>query len=359
MKRYILLLSVITLTILFGCRDFQPEIVVDNYINFLDLSEEQEKVIKPQLEDIHNKVHQYFAEVNSKKKESKMISKKEGLRLKINLMESISPVVNSIMESLNDEQMTYWARSELFYFYVESRRDISEELLESYNIPYKRTIPSELITGDMKFDEKVEYIDNWTIYFGQNTFPFYYSKATKGIKGSRMQKARFPIGVQATIIDSSVQEFEDHFIDNLPVDLPDEPFIELRAVLSTTQHPNFINIDNWVVFIENSKGIQIEPLKIEKKTRDWFYDRELLYASRLPDFLQPVSRGKSTEPGSRSMRRGMGGMQQYNTYYQLFFPAKVSGSELISPGNEYIKLVFLDEVGSRSRAEGTWILDWR
>ncbi|MCP4724713.1 MAG: hypothetical protein GY863_06740 [bacterium] len=59
------------------------------------------------------------------------------------------------------------------------------------------------------------------------------------------------------------------------------------------------------------------------------------------------------------MRRGGGAFQQYNTYYQLFFPAKISGNEILSPDNDYIKLVFLDEVGSRQRAEGTWVFDWR
>ncbi|MCP4725016.1 MAG: hypothetical protein GY863_08275, partial [bacterium] len=335
----ILLLSLLMLFL--GCRDFQPEIVVDNYINFLDLSEEQEKEIRPRLEDIHNQVHSFFEEINTRKQNTQSISKQEELKLKIDLMDSISPVVNSIMESLNDEQMSYWARSELYYFYAQSRMNISEELLENYKIPYKRTVPAELVRGEMKFNEKAEYIDNWTIYFGQNTFPFYYGKATKGIKGGRMQKSRFPIGIQATIVDSAVHEFEDHLIDNLPKNTPEDPYIELRAVLSTTRHPNFIDIENWVVFIETSEGIQIEPIRVEKKTRDWFFDRELLYASRLPEFMQPRIQKKSDDASNRNMRRGGGAFQQYNTYYQLFFPAKISGNEILSPDNDYIKLVFL------------------
>jgi len=52
---------------------------------------------------------------------------------------------------------------------------------------------------------------------------------------------------------------------------------------------------------------------------------------------------------------GMGfGMQMKHAYYTIYFPNTYDGQTLLSPEQQSIRLVFLDEIDGDERGEGTW-----
>ncbi len=353
-----LLLLLVTVMIISGCKEIRPEINIDSYITFLDLSVEQEKIITPQLVNIKNIIDEYYSTVEPENTSEPQLPYEKEIDLKVAVLDKVTPVMQNIRDQLNYEQLRFWSRSELYYFYSAARNEVADYYMDLFKLPYKRKVPYEIVSGKTNFENKQEYIDNWSIYFGKPTFPFYKKNNSRSIKSSQGGgKYRFPLGVQALISNDKLSYYEKELKDNLPENLPETPLMEIRVVLSTTDHPNFIDIENWIVYIETSDGGQLEPLHVVKRDKSWFESRDMLYTTRLPDFLKPGMQENRRSDTERNIQRNTM-IQQYNSYYQLFFSEKYKGHELFSPENSYIKLIFLEEVGGRSLAEGIWVLDW-
>jgi len=344
-----------------GCEEERIDVIVDNYLEFLEITPEQEPVIKAMLNTARSIVEDYY-KIRDAAEQSKTrkMTKDDLLNMRIDLLKRLSPVMESISQELNNNQRLLWRRSELYYFYTEIRRYALDNYNKAHKLSFEKTVTPGFLKQPKEGVFALDPIEQWTIYFGLPMYP----NLAGDISNSMPPAARltFPISIQATLMDTTLLVRESDIALAYPQDISPESVIEMRVLLHTRLHSNYVDINNWIPFLELSNGAEIEPVKAVKRDEQWFADRGLLLSNRIPEFLTSTEPEREIPDRQMTERqapmRSRGVFTTYTEYYQLFFPAFINEAPLISPAVDHIKLVFLEEIGSNNRAEGFWKFDW-
>ena len=347
-------LSIVIILFFSGCEEERIHVNVDNYIEFLSITPEQETDVKPMLIDARDIIEDYNAKLEAGSKRSKQ--KKDLLDLKISLLERLHPLMRTILQQLDSKQQRQlWRRSELYYFYTTTRRYAVNNYTFSFKLTHKKSVTPVLSPQSEKGGSPTDPLESWTVYFGMPVYSFFRGNIRKSIDPAA--RNRFPISIQATLVDKSLRTKEEELSEPLPVSIDPESVIEIRVLLSTRLHTNFIDINNWITFLTLPNDTEVEPVKIVARNEKWFEDRGLLVSKRFPKFLLTLDQQREDVDRAQSEARRYS-LENLHTYYQLFFPAEINNAPIISPDVASIKLVFLEDIGSINRAEGTWNFDW-
>lgn len=363
-----------SIALLSGCEEQLIHVDVENYLEFLDVADDNKQEVRPLLTKASEVIEDYNTsiEIGLEQSSPGRYSQDDLLDLKTDFLEQLHPVMIEMDEKLDDSQRFTWRRTELFYFYNETREYVIRNLNTNINLAYETTVSPGNISQVHRGSRLQSPLEMWTLYFGLPMFSFYTGNTTGSI--SQRGRSSFPISIQATLMDRSLLEFEKDKPEPLPSDIEPGSFIEMRVIVSSRLHPNFSDINNWIPFIRLPDGSEIEPRRIIDRDEEWFKERNLLISSKLPSFLNTPLDTRIPQQGGRGLggigvgRGGGGGrgrtgfsrgqQQAYNFYYQLLFPAQFNNKMVISPESDYLELVFLQGVGSESSAKGKWKFVW-
>jgi hypothetical protein len=166
-------------------------------------------------------------------------------------------------------------------------------------------------------------------------------------------RSGFPLMITATLMDSSVvragwrfyeyivgmssaeaESFRQSYNDRHKTD----EYILVETLIRTTAAENFLDLSRYTIYLEDDRGNQVMPAEIEE---------------------MPVStthmEGTVGNPSDRRRSFYMNVTNRMKTVF-LYFPRNdYYGNPTIYDGIEYLKLVFLLDVGKSTRAEGTWV----
>jgi hypothetical protein len=166
---------------------------------------------------------------------------------------------------------------------------------------------------------------------------------------------RFPLMVKASLMDAEViqaglkhyekllsmnpdeaDQFRQRYFESH--DLKNNVLIEVS--LQTSWAEVYLDLSRWTIFIEDDMGNQYEPVKITEHSI-------------------PSSDFDERFPENAVNQRTVFPFKVHQKQLLLYF-SKLDkyGQPLIHEGVKYLKLVFLQEEGGSSRAEGSWIFDW-
>lgn len=173
--------------------------------------------------------------------------------------------------------------------------------------------------------------------------------------GQRGNASPFPLTVRATILDSTlveagIQEFarlasmkadelqtfrqtyrSQHFLDE---------YIFVEAELQTFLSENYLQLDRWVIFLEDDNRNQYEPRRVEKDPPQKSLAR-----------FQPGG-GRGNQEGRFA---GMGASSFSTQRIELYFPRyRYARIPVVGPETGSIKLVVVDARDSNVRAEEKW-----
>jgi len=362
---FIILFSVALLS---GCEEQQIHINVENYLEFLEVADDNQQEVRTLLTQVSDIFEGYNTsiEIGLEQSSTGRYSQDDLLELKTDFLEQLHPVMIEIDEQLDDSQRFTLRRTELFYFYNETREYVIRNLNTNITLAHETTVSPGNVSKVQRGSRLQSPMEMWTLYFGLPMFSFYRGNTTGSI--SQRGRTSFPISIQATLMDKSLRELEKDKPEPLPSDIEPESVIEMRVLISSRLHPNYSDINNWIPFIRLPDGSEIEPRRIIERDEEWFKERNMLISSRLPSFLNTPLETRNPQQGrgggaGRGSGGGRGGFsrglsQVYNSYYQLLFPAQWTNKMVISPGTDYLELVFLEGIGSDSSAKGKWKFVW-
>ena len=373
LKTPVMFIILFTAVLLSGCEEQQIHIDVENYLDFLEITDENQPEVRPLLTKASEIVESYNKSIETglDQSDKRRYSREDLLELKTEFLEQLHPVMIEIDEQLDDSQRFTWRRTELIYYYNETRGYVLKNFNSAIKNAYETTVSPGRSSQVQRGSRLQSPFELWTVYFGLPMYSFY----TGNTSGSISQRGRnsFPISIQATLMDKSLRDLEKDKPNSLPSDVEPESVVEIRVHVSSRLHPNYSDINNWIPFIRLPDGSEIEPRRIIEQDEEWFKERNLLISSRLPSFLSTPLSARNSQQGRQGLfgmgrGRGSGGgrgrfseeiSQVYNTYYQLLFPAQWSNKPVIAPGTNYLELIFLEEIGSESNARGRWKFVWR
>ncbi len=341
-----------------GCQEEQIILDIDSYIEFLNISESQIEEVRPIFDEISDIVNSYNLSIenDSQVKKGKQERRDFRLNLKIELLRQLNPVLSSLYEKLDVIQRNSLERSELYYNYLTTKRYVVNNIRPVSEVTYERFVTPkiELATDHIYTGE--DYYKNWTIQFG---LPM------NSVSGRSIQKSinaggrrSFPTSIQATLMDKTLLEREPAGSNGYPAGFDSQSYLEIRVIMSSRLHENFVDIEKWIPFLELSNGVISEPVKAIKRDIEWFEDRSVkLVTSNMPAFIfsnEELEEQFEKRPTPRRSIR----LESHVAYYQLFFPAEINNAPILSDDISNMRLVFLQEIGSNNRAEGIWHLIW-
>ena len=166
-------------------------------------------------------------------------------------------------------------------------------------------------------------------------------------------RGRFPLLIMATLMDSSViragwrfyqdiagmsSEEAESFRQSYRNRHKTEEYILVEARIRTTAAENYLDFSRYTIYLEDDRGNQVMPAEFEE---------------------MPVStihmEGTVGNPSDRRRSFYMNVTNRMKNVF-LYFPRNdYYGNPTIRDDMEYLKLVFLLDVGGMARAEGTWI----
>jgi len=330
------------------------DIVVDNYIRFLEITPQQEQKIKEQLENARNIFIQHYTKLDSIDTGMLKLSENALLDYRISMLTGLDSIIHNINNVLTEKQRSIFVRSELFYYFMEARNKILKDYADNNELSHELVVNPSEIPADVESEVNSEEAYAWTIYFGQNMLPFFSDRSRDSV--SKSARGRFNIGVQATLVNNFNRDSNNTEESKTDI-FNKKKTTEINVILFSSIHPSFTDINRWVVYLELQDGTQIEPATIEEISESWFENRNLLPENRIPKFLM---NRESTETRTTRARQSYypDAFKLNRTYYKLLFPYAVNGVPLISHENSFIRLIFLEEVGSTKSARGTWHFQW-
>lgn len=163
----------------------------------------------------------------------------------------------------------------------------------------------------------------------------------------------FPLSITATLMDSVlIQAGFRHYIDMLKMSSDEESefrnsyhrrydpanHILIWCQLQTNWAELHLELDRWIIFIEDDEQNQYEPVRMSEEPQSY-----------VPSIPQVPSGEYSPEgrPAWTSHRKNL----------MLLFPNRdFLKNPVISQDVKFLKLVFLSRDDDKSRAEGSWVL---
>lgn len=166
-------------------------------------------------------------------------------------------------------------------------------------------------------------------------------------------RSRFPLIITATLMDSSViragwrfyqdiagmsSEEAKSFRQSYRSRHKTEEYILVEACIRTTAAENYFDFSRYTIYLEDDRGNKVMPAEIEE---------------------MPVAtthmEGTVGNPSDRRRSFYMNVTNRMKNVFMYFPRNDYYGNPTIYDGIEYLKLVFLLDVGGTARAEGTWV----
>ncbi len=224
------------------------------------------------------------------------------------------------------------------------------------------TAPSSLKYVGSVFDSKTSaqtdqtfpaLWEKWTVQLGMTTRggkPWGLSNPfTMGERGGPNE---FPLHISATLMDSSLIEAGLQHYANLLTMAPEEQaefrnayyrrydvenHLLIWCELRTTWTELFLDLNRWIIFIEDDAGNRYEPVRVleeSQSSRDMMMDR-------LPGFQSEQRRPR---------------WEIHQKTLMLCFPKQdFYKNAILSERSQFLKLVFQLNEDEKTRAEGIWV----
>lgn len=220
-----------------------------------------------------------------------------------------------------------------------------------YAVSNKVVVPSAPLQTSGSTEEAFQEVKSkWTVFLGSVRG----GGATRTMGQGSARGGPFPIMVRATLMDDQVLEagiryygdmasmafeetgnFKQRYRDRHELD----KFILIEAQLETSAAENYLDLSRYTIFLQDDRGNQLDPVRIvEKPLSTTHFEGTMNEASsRRPFFIDMTNHMK-------------------NAF--LYFPRyDYYGNPTIHEDLEYLKLVFLLDVGGSARGEGIWIFN--
>jgi hypothetical protein len=197
--------------------------------------------------------------------------------------------------------------------------------------------------------------DKWTVHLGaaaRGGSPLRFINPLGMTGGPGGESSEFPLRVAATLMDSLLIEAGLQHYANLIEMTPKEQtayrsyyfqrydvedYLLIWCELQTTWTELFLDLNRWIVFIEDDAVNQYEPVQVLEESQS---SREMVM-DRLPIF----------QPDQRLPR-----FQIHQKTLMLCFPKRdFYGAPVLSKEVEFLKLVFQLSDDEKTRAEGIWV----
>jgi hypothetical protein len=197
--------------------------------------------------------------------------------------------------------------------------------------------------------------ENWTVRLGAaagggSPLRFINPLGMTGGRGGGISE--FPLRIAATLMDSFLIEAGLEHYANL-VQMTPEERTEFRSAyfqrygvekhlliwceLQTSWTERFLDLDRWIIFIEDDAGNRYEPLRILEESQ---YSREM--GMDMSPRFQPEQRLPRWEIHEKAL--------------MLCFPKRdFYGAHVLSEEVEFLKLVFQQSDDEKTRTEGIWV----
>jgi len=385
MSKYkIILMYAITFLLAFFLLHCEPEEFMISPLElakYLELNEIQETKLMPVFEEIEGIFKEYYSGKKKSTVTGQRAADDELDEEWVTTLDKAYKLMKTIPDEMNPQQKMLWRQTKLYRLFIYERGEILKKLrdinTEEYRTKVAPSLEPELVYKEYPGDKEI--YKKWKVTFGSG-----YGIFTKKINMASVDKRgrySFPAAISALLLDPKIVEYE--FRQKYPdrrdewnslrkeylAEVNPDNNILIRLSLYSALHPKFTDIYDWIVYIENDNGVQIEPLKIEEHNVPWDYFNT---EEDLPDFLKMrgMQRAEMTERSMDGPERITGNTERiqqpaergqvgfapagHYRYYLLFFPREVSGDAVINGNVKYLRLVFLKDIGSPEKAEGMW-----
>ncbi|RKY84303.1 hypothetical protein DRQ09_08815, partial [candidate division KSB1 bacterium] len=336
---------------------------------FLELNEGQKAELIPVFEQVKQIFNEYYRNKNLKENTNKKNVVSEIDEDWINTLDKVFLLIKDIPEKLNSRQKLLWSRTKLYRLFIYERSEIIRKIMsknkERFRVEVKPTLDPEFYIKGFKGNK--DLYRKWTVTFGSGQGLYYRRVDIASVK--KKGRYTFPITVVATLVDPEIMEYE--FRNKYPdrrnewdilrkkylSEINPDNDVLVRVSLFTSLHPKFVDIKNWIVYLEDNNNRQIEPEKVVERKEPWkYYEPEV----KIPEFakgrtLRGLEPNRQFQRGGELPLKSNVKMENYSSYYLLYFPSVFNGSRVIGDNVEFLKLVFLKDIGSNEKAEGIWI----
>jgi len=369
LKNTFIILIFISIFIFLTCKEdvglyYYPEKMAE----YLELREDQRETVFPKLIAIQEEIFRFFEKWEKKfrtpygfETEDTQTEFEKEQEAAVN---KITDTVGEIANLLDEQQKVRLFNVDIpnLYFQeammVQREYQIEEQKKENPVVEVMPTINEKDIPA--KLPDLSELRDKWTVTFGMSRGGSGGFSFTGG-GGNPPGGVGFPLKIKATLVDplfviaqkrqnNRIREFSPDsavsYFNSIERDI-----LEIQVSITTSYHESYLDLKNWIVYLENDKIEQFEPWKIEKREKPFI---EQSRTFRLPYSQKRVQTPTVTNIPDMGPSRIFGDMSK-SAYYSIFFRDKVQGKSLIRRDTEFLKLIFLKEIGTDERSEGKWI----
>ena len=367
MRKTLIIILLAFIPVFSACKEdvalyYYPEKMAE----YLQLSENQHETVMPKLNGIRDEIFGFFKEWGSKFRNSRNLDSKEERRKyrkeQKTAVEKITGIVKEAAEFLDDKQKKKLVEVQFpeLYFQeamtvlMESRREEGKKevpVKKVYATVTERDLPKEL-------PDLSKLIEHWTVTFGARTRTSRGFGLGMGGGGGQGRISNFPLKIKATLLDPLIlvtQKIENEknydiypasvkpILDDMQMDI-----LKIDVSITTSFHDSYLDLKNWIIYIENDDMEQFELWKTEKREKPE-NDRP-----SLPFFQRDINNPEEYH-GHGEMNLGrMFGETRKSAHFTLYFKSRTQEKFLITKETEYIKLVFLKEVGTNETSVGMW-----
>jgi hypothetical protein len=199
--------------------------------------------------------------------------------------------------------------------------------------------------------------EKWTVQFGMTTRggkPWQLSNLFNiaGDKGGPGGPGEFPLHITATLMDSLLIEAGLQHYATLLTMAPEEQaefrnayyrrydptnHLLIWGEVRTTWTELFLDLDRWIIFIEDDAGNRYEPVRILEESQP------------IPQMV------RDSLPGFQ-LERERRGWEVHQKSLMFCFPKQdFYKNPILSKGSQFLKLVFQLSEDEKTRAEGIWV----
>jgi hypothetical protein len=370
---YLLSLGLCALLFISGCKPSDLFYFPDHMAKYLEVTADQQDTVMPALENIRAELISFYQQTREMPSHLRSMDDRQMSWEKIEVLqestwETLREAVEDLAPQLRPAQAQKLKDLPLPKLTFEERVNVSRTLLqgEKFSLRRKaRVVPTLSTDAAPPIETYDELWDAWTLRFGnRNALGFG--------DGGRGGRTRFPLFIHATLMDPALLQMKESGDATVPHYPWHQDEIEVRITLESISHDSFMDLNNWIIFLEADEMTQAELLRHEAVDSLWIpVDPSHGLMFRGTGEVEFTGRAGMTAGGGMGMggggydnphqsMRGRSGMSRLQRQsYRLLFPATTAEGPLISDTTQELKLVFLRDVQDEERAEGTWAFSHR
>jgi len=371
MKNTFLILISFSILIFLACKKdvglyYYPEKMAE----YLELSEDQRETVFPKLTAVQEEIFGFLEKWGEKFKTPYGFETEEAMEEfeeeRKAAIDKITDIVREFANLLDEQQKSKLFNVEIPSLYFEEAMMVQMNYLrgkqkkENPVVKVSPTIKKEDIPAE--FPYLSELLDKWTVTFGTKTGRsgaggFF----ARGVGESSPEGTGFPLKIRATIIDPLINIAQKKETNKIHEFTPDsaisyfnnikKDILEIQVSMTTSYHESYLDLKNWIVYLENDKIEQFEPWKIQKREKPFI---EHSRTFKTPIYQRKIKSPNITDTSDMKLSR-IFGRSSKSAYYSISFKNKVQGKPLVAEDTKFLKLIFLKAVGTAERAEGKWI----